>query len=253
MSSVLRCPICNGEFEFENEPLEEIRNPTLTVVRKSKDRSSWSEIANNIINGRARMMFDVGDSIECKLKDGRKVIIDVADINPFGEDEVVFCFRDAYWEHSMNDRNTNRGGFCQSGMRAFLDGEVFGQLPDDLQEVIVPRRIVQDINGSTFECESLLWLPSINEVYGDKYNQYRTDVGDVQFEIFKSAKYRIKFDEAEDTRWWFLRSPRAANSTGFWLVNNGGNMYHGIAGNTYAVVPCFSIKARKTDDGEANE
>lgn len=253
MSSVLKCPHCNGEFEFENEPLEEIINPTVSVVRRNTDRSSWHEIANSIINGRARIMFDVGDSIECNLKDGRKVIIDVASINPFGENEVIFCFRDSYWRHSMNTRNTNRGGFCESGMNTYLNEDVFCQLPDDLQDVIVPRHIVQNINGTKYECYSKLWQPSINEVYGDRYNEYRTDVDDVQFEIFKNPKYRVKFDEDGETVWWFLRSPIATSSTDFWVVSNYGYMGNGSASNAYAVVPCFSIKAKKSEDEETNE
>ena len=42
--------------------------------------------------------------------------------------------------------------------------------------------------------------------------------------------------------YWWLRSPVAANSTGFWNVsNNGGMSYNGGALSSLGVCPCFSI------------
>lgn len=65
------CPHCNSSFELM--PMEEIINPTLTISRKIKERSSWEEIADVINRGEARRLFDIGDSISCTLKNGKDV------------------------------------------------------------------------------------------------------------------------------------------------------------------------------------
>ena len=42
--------------------------------------------------------------------------------------------------------------------------------------------------------------------------------------------------------WWWLRSPGVGNTTSFWIVYSGGNLYNGgNASNANGVCPCFSI------------
>lgn len=248
MSSRIICPHCNGEI-FD-EPLEEPLNPTLTVVRKSKERGSWHDIAEGIANGRARVMFDKRDSIECELKDGRKVIIDVADIDLYGNKEVIFCFRDAVDERRMNESRTNRGGFVNAELNKWLNEDFFELLPDDLKEVISPRHIKQTINGTTFECDSRIWIPSIVEVGGDDYREYGTDEEEKQFDLFKDKRNRIKMYDNEVCYWW-ERSPYAGGSTFFMYVYSNGSPNGSLGAHyAYAVVPCFFIRANDEDDDE---
>lgn len=247
MSSRIICPHCNGEI-FD-EPLEEPLNPTLTVVRKSKERGSWHDIAEGIANGRAHVVFDKRDSIECELKDGRKVIIDVADIDLYGNKEVIFCFRDAVAERRMNESRTNRGGFVNVELNKWLNEEFFELLPDDLKDVISPRHIKQTINGTTFECDSRIWIPSIVEVGGDDYREYGTDEEEKQFDLFKDKRNRIKMYDNE-VCWWWLRSPCTSNSSSFLDVNGSGRLNCNGADYDGAVVPCFFIRANDEDDDE---
>lgn len=46
----------------------------LTITRKVSSGSSWSEIYNYILNGRADSILSVGDSIDCVLKNGNHII-----------------------------------------------------------------------------------------------------------------------------------------------------------------------------------
>ena len=114
-------------------------------------------------------------------------------------------------------------------------------LPDDLVEVIVPRRIVQRIGREEFESTDKIWAPSYTEVFGaDRGTDQTGDVGDVQFEFFKNKKNRIKFFNG-DVNYWWLRSPNATNSTSFWDVYHSGHMYNNGAGSSNGVCPCFII------------
>lgn len=240
MSSIIKCPHCHGEFD--NEPLEEIVNPTLKIVRKSAERSSWNDIAEMIGSGQVYRLFDVGDSISCQLKNGKEILIDVAGFDLYGENQVVFCFHDLYGDSVMNDRNTNAGGFAESKMQRVLNNDIFKQLPDDLQAVIKPREIKQQIRGTEYGVKCNLWIPSIFEVRGAEYAECSSDVGDVWFPIFKDPRNRVKFVDGEDySSYWWLRSPGIGNTTYFWLVNTNGYCSGNGASYSYGVCPCFII------------
>ena len=66
--------------------------------------------------------FRVGDVIRFKLSDGEKVeMLAVKEES----DGMIFCFVDCLAkEYSMNEQNTNEGGWDASGLRKKLNGEV---------------------------------------------------------------------------------------------------------------------------------
>lgn len=241
MSSIVKCPHCNGEFT--TEPLEEILNPTLTITKAVKESSSWEEIADMIDKGQAYRLFNVEDSIKCKLKDGSYIFIDIGGIDVYGQGEVIFTFRNSFGDYEMNERNTNNGGFPQSKMLRHME-EILRQLPDDLQSVITPRHITQEFRGGKFECDTKLWLPSIYEVLGERAAQYTCESGEKQIPLFKDIKNRIKLNkDGSDTVWYWLRSPYVGGAASFWLVSAGGCYYYGASGS-YGVCPCFLISKR---------
>lgn len=239
MSSIIKCPHCNGEFT--TEPLEEILNPTLTITKAVSEYSSWEEIAELIRVGQAYRLFNVGDSIKCKLKDDSNIFIDIGGINIYGQGEVVFSIRDSFGDYEMNGRNTNRGGFPQSKMNRHME-EIFKLLPDELQSVITPRHITQEFNGEKFECDTKLWLPSIYEVYGEERAESACDAGEKQIPLFENPKNRIKFNRnGNQSIWWWLRSPYLGSSTSFWNVSYGGGCNNFGASYSFGVCPCFII------------
>lgn len=231
------CPHCNSSFELM--PMEEIINPTLTISRKIKERSSWEEIADVINRGEARRLFDIGDSISCTLKNGKDVNFIITAINPYQPNQVAFEFADLLPDTKvMNNRNTNRGGWAMSAMKEYMK-EVFALLPDDLQKVIVPRKITQKLSdGSQNSSEdNYLWLRSITE----SGRQYEADIGDVPFPYFTGWQSRVKSPLGDETYYYWLRSPYVGNTTNFWNVHYYGSVGNYGAGNTYGVCPCFFI------------
>lgn len=239
MSSILRCPHCNGEFV--TEPLEEILNPTLTISRMVSEHSSWEEIANVIKDGQAYRLFGVGDTISTTLKNGKQVKIDVAAMNPYSDNTVAFVFSDLYWQTVMNERSTNAGGWNRCKARIFLKDEVLPLLPDDLVAVIQERKIVQVINGTMYESVDKLWLPSRTEVFGETDEYKDIDFGDVHFPIFDTEKKRVKCFEDGSTYYWWERSPSYGYSIFFCFVNYTGYANNYNAYGSLGVAPAFII------------
>ena len=231
------CPHCNSSFELM--PMEEIINPTLTISRKIKERSSWEEIADVINRGEARRLFDIGDSISCTLKNGKDVNFIITAINPYQPNQVAFEFESLLPDTKvMNSRNTNRGGWAKSEMKEYMK-EVFALLPDDLQKVITPRVIKQKLSDGTenMSDDNYLWLRSLTE----SGRQYDADIGDVVFPFFTGEKSRVKELEGNGTYYYWLRSPYIGGTTNFWRVNTNGTVGSYTANASYGVCPCFFI------------
>ena len=183
------------------------------ITRSYESKSRWADIAKQIAAGNNGYL-NVGDSVRCVLKDGTEVTFDVLALNPHQPNSVVLGFRDLHWDMVINEERTNDGGW---------------------------RRIVQRLRSSELESTDKIWAPSYTEVFGtDRGTDLTGDVGDVQFEFFKSKKNRIKFFN-DDVNYWWLRSPVATGSTYFWVVDSVGYMYHYDASSSYGVCPCFII------------
>lgn len=100
--------------------------------------------------------FRVGDIIKFKLTDGEKVqAMAVQQEN----DGMLFCLVDCLAdEYSMNDTNTNEGGYEGSDLRKKLNTEIIARFPADIKAVMVP-----------FENGDYLRLPTEKEIFGENY------------------------------------------------------------------------------------
>ena len=187
------CPNCNTAIDINDEPMEELLNPTVTITQKHLERSSWSDIAEIVSSGYAYRLFDIGDSISFKLVDGTDVAFEVAALNPYGKNAVVLVMKNCLPDdHCMNKQNTygNNGGWKNCEMRRYLNEDVFNLLPEELRSVISARTITQVIDGKEYVSEDRLWLPSQTEMF-EQYSE-ESDVGDVHFPLYKDEKSRVK-------------------------------------------------------------
>jgi len=210
------------------------------ITRSYESKSRWADIAKQIARGNNGYL-NIGDTIACTLKNGTEAVFEVLALDPYQQNSVVLGFRDLHWEMRVNEERRNTGGWRDCKMRTDFANTILPLLPDDLVEVIVPRRIVQRIGREEFESTDKIWAPSYTEVFGaDRGTDQTGDVGDVQFEFFKSKKNRIKFFNG-DVNYWWLRSPNATNSTHFWDVGFLGGMGSSYAYNSSGVCPCFII------------
>lgn len=192
----------------------------------------WNTIKKAQADGKLQELFQLGDELDITLKTGEELTVQVADTKEHMRFVLKDCVKD---EHSMNKKMTNKGGWRDSGMRLWLNETVFHMLPDELQEIIVPRRIVQIMDGETLESEDRLWLPSFAEMFGEEKAKdwAPADTNETQMELFTTERSRVKEVPGKGTWWYWLRSPRGSTSTYFCFVGSNG-----IAGYNTASYAC---------------
>ena len=188
----------------------------------------WNTIKKAQADGKLQELFQLGDELDITLKTGEELTVQVADTKEHMRFVLKDCMKD---EHGMNKKMTNEGGWRDSGMRLWLNETVFHMLPDELQEIIVPRRIAQTMDGETLESEDKLWLPSFTEMFGkEKAKDWApADTNETQMELFTTERSRVKEMPGEGTWWYWLRSPCGSNSAFFCFVNSGGYANYNFA------------------------
>lgn len=233
------CPHCNTMFD--DNPLEEVLNPTISIKKKQCERSSWTEVAEVIRSGRSYTLFDIGDTINFKLKDGTDFSMDVAAMDIYGNNNVVLVATECLPNmHSMNPRSSygDSGGWSNCEMRKYLNSNILDLFPDDFKEIIIPRTITQKIDGKRYESTDKLWLPSQTEVFQN--NKDDADVGDIHFPIFNNEKARVKL-VGNETQWWWLRTPSYYIGYFVRYVDPAGSLHSSTAYGSRGVAPACVI------------
>ena len=87
----VKCPDCGHSFDFSSYVGEEPLNSNVRLTKTLVQRTSWEELETEICAGRAALYLGVGDKLEFELKNGKKVSVEVAAVNPYG-DNVAFSF-----------------------------------------------------------------------------------------------------------------------------------------------------------------
>lgn len=204
----------------------ELQPGFVSITRRYESKSKWGDIARQIRNGNNGYL-SVGDEITCKLKNGEDVVFQVAALNPYKENTAILISKDCVVRKSMND------------LRNCLDTELFNLLPDDLQEIIIPRTVTNKINRRNVSTTSKLWLPSRTEVFGDSW---RTDIGDVHFPIFDSDRSRVK-NFNKQYCWWWMRSPWYEDDSSYFccVLGSGTAYYYNASHSDFCAPLCFQI------------
>lgn len=215
-----------------------IANNKIKLITKVPKWTSWAELKAFAEAGKLSEVLNSGDNIPVTLKNGEEVSFDI------GKDEsgkVYFIMHDCLKEPKpMNSEWTNKGGWEESDMRKYLNEEVIKLLPDKLQEVIKPTRIVQVWGGKERETEDKLFLLSKTQVFGkDKYYEM-IEPEDSQIDIFKIERNRAKEHKGGEAAWWWERSPYG-NDDHFCYVSSSGRGYNYYASNLYGVAFAFCI------------
>ena len=200
----------------------------------------WNTIKKAQADGKLQELFQLGDELDITLKTGEELTAQVADTKEHMRFVLKDCMKD---EHGMNKKMTNEGGWRDSGMRLWLNETVFHMLPDELQEIIVPRRIAQTMDGETLESEDKLWLPSFTEMFGEERAKdwAPADTNETQMELFTTERSRVKEAPGKGTWWYWLRSPRGSNSACFCYVNSDGGADYYDASNADGVAFGFCL------------
>lgn len=222
----------------------------LKRIEKVENNLTWFALKAAVANGTVHELVRSGDMFPVTLKNGEAVEL-IATYDDNGKLFFVFnnCLNKSM---TMNERYTNKGGWAASQMRRALNSDILALLPDEIQVVIAPTRIMQMQNGKEFVSEDKLFLLSKTQVFGTgDWSRYEPE--DSPLDIFTGARSRVKekggYDAKErpydDTTEWWLRSHTANlwpySTYDFYSVNIHGTS---IASGAFAcggVAPAFCL------------
>lgn len=185
----------------------------------------WNTIKKAQADGKLQELLQVGDELDITLKTGEALTAQAAGTT---ENGLRFVLKDCMKDmRSMNKHMTNKGGWRDCEMRLWLNETIFHILPNELQEIIVPRRIVQTVDGEALESEDKLWLPSFTEMFGKENTKdwAPEDTDETQLELFSTERSRVKEAPGNGTWWYWLRSPYGGNSSYFCIVDSNGGAF----------------------------
>lgn len=174
--------------------------------------------------------YMVGDVIAFTLTDGEEV---EALAVKQEQDGMIFCLVDCLnQEYSMNEEDSNRGGYEATDLRVKLNGEILDRFPADIRE-----KMVAFANGD------YLRLPTEKEIFG--CNDYgKAEPDDVQqWEPMKQRKNRIAFQGKGTDRWeWYwLQNAHKRYAADFAIVLNYGGATFSDASDARGVRPAFKF------------
>lgn len=174
--------------------------------------------------------FKVGDIIKFKLTDSEKVQAIAVKQKDNG---MLFCFMDCLAdEYSMNDTNTNEGGYEDSDLRKKLNTEIIARFPADIKAMMVP-----------FGNGDYLRLPTEKEIFGENYYGECESPYVQQWKPMKQRRNRIA-SQGKNGIWYWLQNNFKDSTDYFACVNSQGNEDRQDAAYSYysyGVRPVFKM------------
>ena len=228
---------------------------------KSFAEDTWETIAKNTSSN----VYNVGDTKQVLIGNkpytvriaNKSTPAECNDSN-FSQTACGFVveFADIVENKQMNSTNTNVGGWRDSEMRNYANGDFFNKLPDELRNVITKTKVISGHGSTTgetnFTSTDKIYLLSAHEVYEDgTSNQVssRDTAWDKtrQLDYYKnlgvttdSYSGAIKKYNKSNSSWW-LRAAYSTYSNSFLSVNTDGDWYANDAYTSNGLAPAFRI------------
>ena len=179
------------------------------------------------------------DEIDVPLTTGGTVTVVCGYVTPT---TARFVFKDCWDEHVMNQENTNKTGYYKSAARKHILEDILPNIAPEWREIIVPRTIVEIIDGERVEYNDAMWMPSATDVFGTPEWAWWKDLGDdFQLPIFKKERDRVKECGDNGTYPWWLRSVYATYTGIFCIVYTDGSADADNAYRSRGFAPGFDI------------
>ena len=184
-------------------------------------------------------LFEVGDVIKFKLKDGEKV--KAMAVRETSEGMLFITVDCLAKEYPMFEKPDQMGSmqinYYNSDLRHALNGEILDRFPDEIRSRMVAMRI-----GET-DAFDLLRIPTEKEIFGE--NVYGADEGKVnRFKGMKKRRNRIAFqivDGEERWEWYWLQNRVEDTASGFAYVGGNGRASYDNASSPNGVRPVFLL------------
>lgn len=196
-------------------------------------------LRQNIQAGALDKLLQPFGEIDVPLDTGGTVTVVCGSVKPT---TARFVFKDCWDEGVMNDEPTNRTGYFKSRARQHVLDDIYPHIAQEWRDIIVPRTIVEIIEGARVEYADPLWLPSATDVFGPSEDGFWKDEGEnEQLVIFKRERDRVKECGDNGTYPWWLRSVYVGNTRLFRFVTAGGGGNNSNAYNSLGFAPGFDI------------
>lgn len=209
-------------------------------IRQIKEGTAKLDALKAIIqSGGGPEVLKPFDELDIPLDTGEIVTVTCGFVN---NELARFVFKDCYGEYQMNDTPTNLTGYFGSEGRKHVLEDIYPHLPQELRDIIRPRRIVETINGEVKEYADPLWLPSATDMFGSPEGKWWPDEPDsFQLPIFLKERDRVK--ELKDHGTWmqWLRSVYASGTNIFCYVDTDGGAADGNAYFSRGFAPGFDL------------
>ena len=258
-------------FKETNEPQNYNQGKTFSGILgineykpSSFKDDSWSTIIANVKSGDISD-YKVGDTKEIDMGSYGTHTLRIANTSSPSECSTegfsqtacgfVLEFADIITTHTMNDTNTNVGGWPASGMRTFVNNDIYNSLPSDLKNGIIDTTVVSGHGAtsgeSNFTSTDKLYLLSTAEVWeqGTSNTINKDTARDVtrQLDYYKNegvttSNYsgEIKKNGTSASYWW-LRAAYSYYTRSFYRVIGNGGWANGNARTSDGVAPAFRL------------
>ena len=209
-------------------------NRPVKVFTTVETEVSWEALKAAATRGALKS----GDRIPVTLKNGEQITLTI------GHDErgnAYFCFEDCLNdERPVNNRNTNADCWKAYDIRQWLNNDLFALLPDGLQAIIEPTKIVQIIDGVRVVTKDKLFLFSMTQLCG-KGDWSSIEPEDTQIDIFSTEKGRVKECGKHGTWSYSTRTPCSGYAGNVCCVDINGSANGSYADYSRGVAPGFRI------------
>ena len=206
---------------------------------------TWEQIQQAIEESVYSTRYMLGDTKSFDMADGTAVVMQIvafdADDKADGSKAAIsWVSRDIIAQHSMNDTSTNANGWVACGMRTWLQGEFYENIPDEVKASIVPvnKTYYDNTTKTTLSCEDNVWIPSYRELFGDTSLE---DSGAEYTGYFTENNSRIKYNASGSADSYFLRTARDSSSSNFRTIYVDGSSSYTGATNERGVVIGFCM------------
>lgn len=198
---------------------------------------TWGGIKKLVEQGTVRAVVHTGDKFPITLKNGDEhTLIAAYD----GNGKLYFVFEDCIVsQRQMNTGTARRSGWVKTDMQTYLNNEIFPLLPDEIQTVIAPTRILQVIKGKEFASEDKLFLLSQTQVCG--IGEWScNEPEDSPLDIFAGYRSRVKENHSYSIQWW-LRTPLVSQNYAYYFIGDNGSSHFNTGFAPYGVAPAFCL------------
>ena len=232
----------NAKRKYQTE--YRVINKTAMAIQPNFADNTWGQIMEACHSGEVPDTWVAGDSKTMTI-DGADYQFDIVGKNhdtytAGGIAPLTFGMHDCYGtEYPMNDTDTNSTGWDNSKMRTKTLPAILAKMPENIQNGIraVSKLTATSGNSSKIKTASdKLFTFSEMEVYGSTTNSYRGE--GKQYDYYKAGNSKVKKVSGTASVWW-LRSPIAAASNNFCIVNTKGLGSNNIASASNGV--CFGF------------